>query len=309
MEGCKFSGGTAKANLILSTGILQRAWTAVSELQQSGDHQLPFIVNDQLDLHLLPPFLAPLQPTHPDFGFLITKDNPSISLHASPLSTFLRLLRTTDLKAQLQRSTEKNKPQLILVGRSLGGSVAALCTLWLLKNQSSPSLPLCVTFGSPLTGDDGLRKAIDAVEQWKAQFWHVAGHDDIIPRLFASRQTGQNSGSQCKPFGTYFLISDSGCTCVDDPDSVLELLDLTSPSLDELPMQLRPRNYGVLLKQLEKKPLCRSRNIAAARFQESLTVDLALQLDSVGIGSNHLVRKASFFFVDSPFNQNDLMAS
>ncbi|CAN6479129.1 unnamed protein product [Victoria cruziana] len=319
--GCKFSGGTAKANLILSTGFLQRAWTSISQLQQLDNRHLPFIVNDRFcsftivafndsqnqaqDLHLLPPFLAPLQQTHPEFGFLITKDNPSISIHASPLSTFLRLLRTSDLKAQLERLTEANKPRLILAGRSLGGSVAALCTLWLLRNQSSPVLPLCITFGSPLIGDDGLRKAIGALEEWKAQFWHVAAHDDIIPRLFASRRAVQNSYySLCKPFGTYFLISDSGCVCADDPDSIVELLDLTSPSIEELPEQLLPKSYGILLKQLEKTPLRKSRNIeAAAGSRESLVVDLTLQLDAVGIRCNHLVRKDPSLSVDSPFNK------
>ncbi|KAF3796580.1 hypothetical protein EJ110_NYTH01681 [Nymphaea thermarum] len=249
-EGCKFSGGIEKANLILSTGLLQRSWLSISELQRSP-HLRFFVQNlpkctivafsadhSQAAPEALQPTLQSLKSTHPTLGFLATKKIPSVSIHSAPLSAFLHLLDTTDLKekilnqtvidagflsaAQLKNLTSRGQPRLILVGESLGGSVAALCTLWLLKS-SPPLPPICITFGSPLLGDALLQKAVGNIEPWKTQFWHVVGHGDPIPRLFLP--------NSFRPFGTYFLVSGSSCACFDDPDSVVQLLEFGRPNI------------------------------------------------------------------------------
>ncbi|KAF3796581.1 Senescence-associated carboxylesterase 101 [Nymphaea thermarum] len=306
MEGCKFSGGRAKANLILSAGILQRAWTSISELERrrSTTDACPFVVDDTSPnsttlvflRHHVSAFIQrdqrrrlPLQ-THPHFDFLTTNDNPSVSFNGTFLSVYLSFLQSTDFGDQACPTSTcfilRNNKQLIIVGEEEGGATAALCALWLLKNWSSPSLPLCITFDAPFVGGEELQKAVGTVEQWTAQFWHVT-------RRRYDWNFFSDSG-RYKPFGTYFLISDSGCVCVDDPDSACELLQVKSPSSDGHFLDsdhgrryFGLKKYGMLRKKLEKTPLSKSRYIEATGFQESLMVDLALQLDSAGIGFNH----------------------
>lgn len=73
-------------------------------------------------------------------------------------------------------------------GHSLGGAVASLSALWLLSTfqAASPSTQvLCITFGSPMLGNDSFSQAI-LQERWGGNFCHVVGQHDIVPRvLFA----------------------------------------------------------------------------------------------------------------------------
>ncbi|KAF3796576.1 Lipase-like [Nymphaea thermarum] len=285
--GCKFSGGIEKANLILSTGLLQRSWLSISELQRSP-HLRFFVQNlpkctivafsadhSQAAPEALQPTLQPLDEKHPTLGFLVTKNVPSVSIHSAPLSAFLHLLNTTDLEAQLKALTSKGQPRLILVGESLGGSVAALCTLWLLQS-THPLPPICITFGSPLLGDVGLQNAVGNIEQWKTQFWHVVGHGDPIPRLFLP--------NSFRPFGTYFLVSGSSCACFYDPDSVVQLLEIGRLNVSSAETNFK--GYGFVLKQLQEKSKYRSDVPLTDNYQDSLKADLSLQLAAAGIGTN-----------------------
>ncbi|XP_031493374.1 senescence-associated carboxylesterase 101-like [Nymphaea colorata] len=285
--GRKFRGGIEKANLILSTGLLQRSWLSILELQRSP-HLRFFVQNlpkctivafsadhSQPAPEALQPTLQPLNEKHPTLGFLATKRIPSVSIHSAPLSAFLHLLDTTDLKEKLKNLTSKGQPRLILVGESLGGSVAALCTLWLLKS-TPPLPPICITFGSPLLGDAPLQKAVSNIEPWKTQFWHVVGHGDPIPRLFLP--------NSFRPFGTYFLVSGSSCACFDDPDSVVQLLEFGRPNISSAETNFK--GYGFVLKQLQEKSKYRSNVPSTDNFQDSLKADLSLQLAAAGIGTN-----------------------
>lgn len=88
---------------------------------------------------------------------------------------------------------EKSK-SMVFTGHSLGGSIASLYALWLLchHHSSSSSIPiLCITFGSPLLGNESFSRAI-LRERWGGNFCHVVSKHDIMPRLlFAPLLTPQ----------------------------------------------------------------------------------------------------------------------
>jgi hypothetical protein len=75
---------------------------------------------------------------------------------------------------------------VVFTGHSLGGAVAALTALHYLciSSSSSPPAPpvLCVTFGSPLLGNEALSRAI-LREHWGGNFCHVVSQHDVVPRL------------------------------------------------------------------------------------------------------------------------------
>ncbi|KAI4352685.1 hypothetical protein L6164_006910 [Bauhinia variegata] len=103
---------------------------------------------------------------------------------------------------------------LIVTGHALGGSIASLFTIWLLDIiGSGKKRPLCITFGSPLIGDQNLQKAISQHSTWNSCFFNVASHLDPVPRMFISPHTSPLSELSTqtivyKPFGTFLLLSD-----------------------------------------------------------------------------------------------------
>lgn len=76
---------------------------------------------------------------------------------------------------------------MIFTGHSIGGCLASLVALHFLCSSSrstapSPASLLCITFGSPLLGNDQLSAAV-LRERWSGKFCHVVAQHDIMPRL------------------------------------------------------------------------------------------------------------------------------
>jgi len=77
---------------------------------------------------------------------------------------------------------------VVFTGHSLGDAIAALAALHYLciSSSSSPWAPappvLCITFGSPLLGNEALSRAI-LRERWGGNFCHVVSQHDVVPRL------------------------------------------------------------------------------------------------------------------------------
>ncbi|XVF61079.1 hypothetical protein PTKIN_Ptkin08bG0100400 [Pterospermum kingtungense] len=75
---------------------------------------------------------------------------------------------------------------IVITGQSIGGTTASLSALWLLCHLPSMSSPmftvLCITFGSPLLGNEALRRSI-LRQRWGGNFCHVVSKHDIMPRL------------------------------------------------------------------------------------------------------------------------------
>lgn len=74
---------------------------------------------------------------------------------------------------------------LVFTGHSIGGAIASLSALWLLSflgNTSLSTAVFCITFGSPMLGNESLSRAI-LHERWGGNFYHVVAQHDIVPRL------------------------------------------------------------------------------------------------------------------------------
>ncbi|KAF2909922.1 hypothetical protein DAI22_11g062200 [Oryza sativa Japonica Group] len=108
-----------------------------------------------------------------------------VAVQALALQGFLRLCRSPEFQVLLNQIRGK---AVVFTGHSLGGAIAALVALHYLCTSSSssafaPAPPvLCVTFGSPLLGNQALSRAI-LRERWAGNFCHVVSQHDVVPRL------------------------------------------------------------------------------------------------------------------------------
>ncbi|KAJ9683498.1 hypothetical protein PVL29_019184 [Vitis rotundifolia] len=181
--------------------------------------------------------------------------------------------------------------QLIITGHSLGGSVASLFTLWLLDgNLLKPKCrPFCITFGSPLIGGFGLQHSI-----WNSFFLHVVSNQDPVPGLFLpsgrGRSTPTSSHSQTtgyKPFGTYFLCSELGCACFDNPDLILGLLKVIS---SEVAGGLQDVDYGEILSNLKERAICKGLPQVGERFADPFSAGIMMDLEIIGFDQTKLLQ-------------------
>ncbi|XP_039157972.1 lipase-like PAD4 [Eucalyptus grandis] len=106
------------------------------------------------------------------------------------LRLFLEYYRRQDFQNQIQGLLGKVK-MIILTGHSLGATTASLTALWLLSNLqaiASPISVLCLTFGTPLLGNESLSQAILG-ERWGGSFCNVVSKLDVVPKLFFTALT------------------------------------------------------------------------------------------------------------------------
>ncbi|KAJ4953490.1 hypothetical protein NE237_030322 [Protea cynaroides] len=105
-------------------------------------------------------------------------------VHSWFLHIFLNIFHSPIFHNQMLTVMNRSKA-VIVTGHSIGGTTASLAALWLLsylQTISSPISVLCITFGSPLLGNESLLKAI-LRERWGGKFCHVVSKDDLVPRL------------------------------------------------------------------------------------------------------------------------------
>ncbi|OEL24493.1 Lipase-like PAD4 [Dichanthelium oligosanthes] len=126
---------------------------------------------------------APLVAAEPDAA--AAGEGQQIAVQALALQCFLKLSGSPDFQMLLDQIRGK---AVVFTGHSLGGAIAALAALHYLCISSSsstwgPAPPvLCVTFGSPLLGNEALSRAI-LRERWGGNFCHVVSQHDVVPRL------------------------------------------------------------------------------------------------------------------------------
>ncbi|WVZ53731.1 hypothetical protein U9M48_004636 [Paspalum notatum var. saurae] len=124
---------------------------------------------------------APLVAAEPDAAAV----REPVAVQALALRHFLKLCDAPDFQMLLNQIKGK---AVVFTGHSLGGAIASLAALHYLciSSSSSPWAPappvLCVTFGSPLLGNEALTRAI-LRERWGGNFCHVVSQHDIVPRL------------------------------------------------------------------------------------------------------------------------------
>uniref|UniRef100_A0A7N2KZ47 Senescence-associated carboxylesterase 101 n=1 Tax=Quercus lobata TaxID=97700 RepID=A0A7N2KZ47_QUELO len=173
-----------------------------------------------------------------------------------------------------------NSKPLIITGNSLGGSVASLFTLSLLEkfNFLTTKRPLCITFGSPLIGDEDLQEAISKYAAWNSCFLHVVSDQDPVPRVLISQT------SVYKPFGMFLLCSKLGCSCFGDPRTILELLKATysgSPGIQDPNMVFK--SYGTFVKDINRKVICKDTTHSFDWTTPPLRASIITQLAAIGL--------------------------
>ncbi|GMI67808.1 ARABIDOPSIS PHYTOALEXIN DEFICIENT 4, PHYTOALEXIN DEFICIENT 4 [Hibiscus trionum] len=106
-----------------------------------------------------------------------------IKVHHGMLKLFFSMIPS--LQIQIAALMGKVK-SIVITGQCIGGTTASLSSLWLLCNLLSMSPPpmsvLCITFGSPLLGNEAFHRSI-LRQRWGGNFCHVVSKHDIMPRL------------------------------------------------------------------------------------------------------------------------------
>lgn len=186
-----------------------------------------------------------------------------------------------------------NQP-LIVTGHSLGGSVASLFTLWLLDSLPRDGVQhiICITFGSPLLGNSGFQKAISEHLTWRSSFLHVVSDKDPVPGFLISDHNvsaATLTAPTCyMPFGTYLFCSESGFSCFEEQQSILELLVIMSSRCAEsenLNNCSQVIDYGHILEQLKNKAICRGISELPDSISNPLQAGTYLVLEATGVGT------------------------
>ncbi|EYU35706.1 hypothetical protein MIMGU_mgv1a025140mg, partial [Erythranthe guttata] len=143
---------------------------------------------------------------------------------------------------QILEISNKSK-SIIFTGHSLGGAVASLSTLWLLSHNIQTPV-LCITYGSPLLGNEPFSQAI-LQQRWSGNFCHIVAahhHHILIPKIPPSLSLfdkvsdiiidDQETKSICMigpywPFGSYMFITENGAICLDNATAIVEFLHLS----------------------------------------------------------------------------------
>ncbi|XP_061944448.1 senescence-associated carboxylesterase 101-like [Populus nigra] len=226
----------------------------------------------------------------PIFDFLCTERNRSFSIHRGAITLFkAHFKELSQLKTQIHDSKtgELLRTPLIVTGHSIGGSVASLFTLWLLdnikRNQPPPKLPLCITFGSPFIGNQGLRQAMLECLTWNSCFLHVVGNKDLFPKASISHYDSptQSAIEEYKAFGTFILCSEKGCACVDDLEVVSRLLEITRRQAS---CEAQEIDYYVeIVNDLKSKVIIRGNSQPDLSYVQPLKAGIILQLEAIGV--------------------------
>ncbi|BBH00372.1 hypothetical protein Prudu_010345 [Prunus dulcis] len=273
-----FSSGLELANVLLTSEPLHQSWDAIQNDKQkvnpNAQPTLHINTTQQADLTIITFLTSPMslrgqeglilsstfkERNLLDFEFLLNKSNPSFSLNEAAINLFasrfdeLRLLKTEIKFISNYHWT--------LYGRLCGYALHLMAARrpQLIKAKR----PLCITFGSPLIGDEHFRKCVSQFSVWTSCFLHVASIQDPVPKLFLSPYptalgTGTKVGAY-KPFGTFLLCSDFGCACFEDPDLILELVAANSQGdQTQYPnVGIQFFDYGQLLERLKLKAFCK----------------------------------------------------
>eukprot|EP00253_Pinus_taeda_P032539 PITA_32539 len=254
--------------------------------------------------------------------------NPDL-IHPGALTLFLHIMEKTDLQAKLQIYTDSKQRKLkpiIFVGHSIGGSIATLATLWVLEKRLRQISPFCITFGCPLVGNERLVEAVGR-ENWRGNFCHVVSQHDIVPRMLLApiesiakpftticsywqginvpdsliqdaartllNQIFVSPSTPYRPFGTYMLCSSNGAACIQNTQTVLEMLSLTMPSqqtsFDEIVQACLSEHirYDSVLEEVLQNSIRGIRSIENSNSESPYEMGILLQLEAIGVGAQN----------------------
>ncbi|KAJ6737271.1 LIPASE-LIKE PAD4 [Salix viminalis] len=113
-----------------------------------------------------------------------SEEEEPVMVQGALLRGFENIYNNTSFQIQMNALIQTSK-SIIFTGHSVGGTTASIAALWLLSFLHSKFLNvsvLCITFGSPLLGNESLSRAI-LREKWGGKFCHVVSKYDIMPRM------------------------------------------------------------------------------------------------------------------------------
>lgn len=211
-------------------------------------------------------------------------------------------------------STSKS---IVITGHSIGGAIASLLTLWLLCRLQTICSVICITFGSPMLGNESFSRAI-LQQRWAGYFCHVVSQHDIVPRLFFAPSCsfqfiseenktqlfrvvldslGVVSKSDCKkssfcPSGSYLFCTNKGAVCVDNGMLVIKLLYLLLLNGSQSSSLEDHFGYADFIQKVQWQ-FIENRSFMGGNLPESsYEAGITLALESLGIASH--VMSSSF---------------
>ncbi|BDA42442.1 probable protein EDS1L at N-terminal half [Coccomyxa sp. Obi] len=130
-----------------------------------------------------------------DVNYVQTALWPGLLEHSSEVPTahqgFLARSESVQVELLYMHASQQNK-RLVLCGHSLGGAVAQLCALRLLRDLppvlAAQGRVKCVSFAAPPLGNSALANTV-ARKGWNGLFYNLALPEDVVPRLMAMRSS------------------------------------------------------------------------------------------------------------------------
>ncbi|XP_051126874.1 lipase-like PAD4 [Andrographis paniculata] len=118
------------------------------------------------------------------------EDQRPIMIHGGILQLFLFFYRSSTFQRQMHQIMNESK-SVVVAGHSLGGSMATMTALWLLSLIQSTCATLkvlCITYGSPMLGNEAFSQALRR-ERWDGNFCHIVAPYDVVPRMLFAPAT------------------------------------------------------------------------------------------------------------------------
>ncbi|KAH6833493.1 hypothetical protein C2S53_019118 [Perilla frutescens var. hirtella] len=240
----------------------------------------------------------------------------AVMVHAALLQLFLSFYGCYNFQQKMLEVLKQSK-SVVFCGHSLGGAIASLSALWLRMAPQHSISVFCITYGSPMLGNEAFSQAI-LQERWGGNFCHLVAPHDLVPRLLFSMITSPYlvqlpcqlsdeekhqlfnnilAGFECRlrpgehqdqqkcaywPFGSYMFCTDKGAVCLDNATAIVEFLYLTMADSSSIDDHLMYENYvAKLCWQYLKK-----RSITSSDHVSNNDAGIALALQTLGISTH-----------------------
>ncbi|CAH8337677.1 unnamed protein product [Eruca vesicaria subsp. sativa] len=283
MEECRFETSELQASFMMSTPLWSDSWSLCNAADSAGNIQIQHVAGI---MYVALPKVEMNQPWNlVDLEVagdgLFSALSSSLPFGEPPLMVngALRDLFVSSghlIQSQIMQGLELEKTkQVVITGHSTGGALAALTALWLLSQPSPPPFGLlCITFGSPLLGNQSLSSSVSR-SRLAHKFCHVVSIHDLIPR---------GNDDRFWPFGTYLFCSDSGGLCLDNADSVRRMFCiLNSTGTRNIEEHQRYGHYvSTLSHQFLISRSFHGRNISSNSYEAGV----ALAVESLGFSND-----------------------
>ncbi|KAD4584964.1 hypothetical protein E3N88_22565 [Mikania micrantha] len=284
-----FSSEVELGKFLRSVDVIPEAYQAISEINSTvstykihttrfGINVLAFKCSPDFTTRFLEGKLDLVSSEKPHvLDFIPTKVISSFSINKAAVELF------QDLGENLKELENKHiNNSLIITGSGLGGYLAILSTLRLhhaIDEKESVSIkrPICITFGSPLVGDAGLRQAIAQRPQWESSFLNVVAKNDPVACYNSS------SNTTFEPFGTFLFCTElGGHAAFDDEHSILQVLKaMKSLNAGESHVY----DYTNILSSMRRKVLYRGDSELGEFNLNPLRAGIALRLREIGVSN------------------------